>query len=319
MTRWLGNESLHRLQPYRDAGRVDLICDDHQLIQLGVDDLFDQTSLIDSGNESADHVSDQIEQTAFGQLVAAAIDRGLQSDPWSLLWLHSRFLTTCWDAPRDRFDTGFNDHGDFDDEQLEAADIETIPNVFSQTTPPNIKLTKDTHPDLVTSWMATYGCQIQLIDELIAVLLQSIADDDTLVIVAGTSGFSFGQNGWIGHRAGPLRSCHTRVPLIVNTAGPLRWPRLTSADILPELITQLAGGQLPGCSPEAWVAQDTEYSPQLVTRGDHEAAVTTARWFLVRQADQSQHLFVKPDDADDANDVSRLRPDVAETLAESIS
>lgn len=112
---------------------------------------------------------------------------------------------------------------------------------------------------------------------------------------------------------------HTRVPLIVNTAGPLRWPRLTSADILPELITQLADGQLPGCSPEAWVEQDTEYAPQLVTRGDHEAAVTTARWFLVRQADQSQHLFVKPDDADDANDVSRLRPDVADTLAESIS
>ena len=316
---WLFPPGQDRWQAYRDGGRVELICDDRRLIELGADQVFDQISFVNSLADSADQAADEIEQTAFGQLVAAAMDRGLQSAPWSLLWLHSCFLTTCWDAPRDRFEVGFSDPLDTDEEQTEGGKLDSIPAVFPQTRPPTLQIDEATHPDLVTSWMATYGCQIQLLDDLLDVLLQSIGGSDTIAILAGTSGFSFGQNGWIGHRAGPLRSCHTRLPLIIGAEGPLRWPRITTSDVLPELIAQLANGSLLHCSPDRWTEQDGEFDPQLITRGHDRAAVTTSRWFLVRDSDQSQHLFLKPDDTDDVNDVSRLRPEVVDRLTPRIA
>jgi hypothetical protein len=40
-------------------------------------------------------------------------------------------------------------------------------------------------------------------------------------------------------------------------------------------------------------------------------------WFYVRDADESEHLFLKPDDVNDFNDVGRLRGDILETFRAS--
>ncbi len=299
---------------------MEIISDDSRVIELGADRIFDRTSLVNSLLTPVEHPAEEIALTAFGQLVATAIDRGSQSDPWSLLWLHSRFLTQRWDAPRglvvDRFSDQPTTQGP---EPPGPEQSESIPSVFEQIVVPKIAIDDASHPDLVTSWMMTYGCQIQLIDDLIAVMLQSLDIGNTVVIVAGTSGFGLGQNGWIGHRVGPLRSCHTRLPLIVGCDGPMRWPRMTSSDILPDLIEQLADASLTAVNPESWIDQDQELHPRLITQGSGQAAVTTSRWFLVRETDHQRRLFVKPDDVEDFNDISRLRNDVTELLANDLS
>lgn len=56
------------------------------------------------------------------------------------------------------------------------------------------------------------------------------------------------------------------------------------------------------------------------TRSDRViAAVTTPQWFYVRELDQhgiseEEHLYLKPDDVDDFNDIGRLRLDVIDQL-----
>ncbi len=45
----------------------------------------------------------EIDRSQLGQLFAAAIERDGEDEPWSVLWLHSGFLTRTWDAPRDLF------------------------------------------------------------------------------------------------------------------------------------------------------------------------------------------------------------------------
>ncbi len=62
--------------------------------------------------------------------------------------------------------------------------------------------------------MQTYGCQVRLVDRMVTLLLQAIqsSEVETTFVLMGTSGFQLGQNGWIGHRAGPLRSPEIHVP-----------------------------------------------------------------------------------------------------------
>jgi hypothetical protein len=66
-------------------------------------------------------------------------------------------------------------------------------------------------------------------------------------------------------------------------------------------------------SPEQWCQSDEGTS--VITQSDRtEHAVTTPDWFYVQDHDQSEHLYLKPDDIDDFNDVARLRPDIVEQL-----
>ena len=319
--RWMQTETGGEdwLHPWRHRGRTDLITDDPSLIELGFANGFDDSCLIQQLDPLADRPAEEIEATQLGQMVATAIDRSSRSPPWSLLWLHSRFLTQRWDAPRLMDDLGEESvvpNEDVELLQFEPTDeLVSIPPVFEQVTPPQLRIEETSHPDLITSWMTTYGCQIQLIDDLIGVMLQAMDGQDTVVVLASTSGFSLGQNGWIGHRAGPLRSCHARLPLIISCDGPLRSMRLSSTDCLPELIRQLADPSRPLIDPDQWIQTDAEFEPRIVTQGDGRYAVTTPNWFLVC-ADQQQELFLKPDDVEDANNVSRLRTEVVNRIVD---
>ncbi len=303
---WMRDGDSAGLRTWNQRGQTELLTDDARLIELGVDQAFDQTSLIPVLEADIDDPPEEMAVTAFGQLVAAAIDRGSQDENWSLLWLHSRFLTKCWDAPRESVQ---------EDEPPEIETPVSLPAFFRQTTPPTVAIDDSSDPDLVTSWMTTYGQQIRLVDDLIAVMLQSLGLNNAVVVIAGSSGFSLGQNGWIGHRVGPLRSCHTRLPLIIGCDGPLRWPPITSADTLPDLIGRLADTSRRIITPESWTQRDQEFDPSLITSGDGQSAVTTSRWFLVNEEDQRRRLFLKPDDVDDFNDISRLRTEVTQRLS----
>ena len=312
------------LGPWKSAGSTELITDDSRLIDQGLGDRFDQVQQICHESASPWNVATEIEQTRFGQLVAAAIDRD-QAGAWDLLWLHSRFLTQCWDAPRQLFPVADEEIITEPSEEVElltdpTAEAEVplapLPPWFETAEPPRVQLHGQSHPDLVTCWMRTYGCQIRLVDLLLEVLLQSIHVDDPQVILAGASGMSLGQNGWIGPHAGPLRSCDLRLPLVVSDRGPLRSPHVTSTDSLAQLIPSLANDATDLIPPSRWCEDDGELNPCVTTESSRAStAMTTPRWQLIRDLDGTDHLFLKPDDVDDANDVGRRRRDIVEELS----
>jgi hypothetical protein len=46
-------------------------------------------------------------------------------------------------------------------------------------------------------------------------------------------------------------------------------------------------------------------------------AITTDDWFYVRDQDESEHLFLKPDDVEDFNDVARIRVEIVEKFRDA--
>ncbi len=275
--------------------------------------------------------AEDIVETQFGQLIAAALERVAINRPWGAIWLHSRFLTRCWDAPRDLSlleedrNEGPDQEQDGQDESMEnktessALEMDgemLMPplSLFESTQPPQIELSEQGHPDLVTAWMNTYGSQVRLVDLLLDILLQTIEAESPAVMLVGTSGFRLGQGGHVGHRSGPLRSPDIRLPLIVNRGGPLHVPQLTASPKVTSVLSVLSdpGGSL--CPPDTWSVSSKETLPIEIDSDRARVAVSNADWFYVQDADLSEHLFLKPDDSEDFNDIGRLRADVIEML-----
>ncbi|WP_442509000.1 hypothetical protein SH528x_000545 [Novipirellula sp. SH528] len=325
----------HWIARWNDLGPVELITDDSRLPQQSLDVDFDQTWLIDLDPPDADTPpAEEIEETHLAKLFAGLLTRIEDPNPAAVWWLHTQSLVRCWDAPRWLVpmdaDELYADEPSEDVDLLPESDAtigepdgEVPPWVFPDILPPQLKLTEQSHPDLAVAWMRTYGCQVRLLDRMLALLLEYAADLDPIVVLVGTSGFSLGQNQSIGYRAGPLRSCHHRVPMIVSDLGPVHEKRLFNAKSLPALLAKIK--TQPDCliDPSVWVQSESEFEPRIITQDDQgSTAVTTPRWYHVQDAPQEfgvepNHLYLKPDDLDDQNDVSRLRYDIVELLGES--
>lgn len=309
---------------WRQRGSVELLTDADCIDGLS-QTCFDRISALQfDTSKSTDSPVAEIDQSHLGQLFAAAIERDNEDEPWSVLWLHSDFLVRCWDAPRELFSSDEVDNtnappSEDDFGWLESepdSDLETPPPIFDTVVPPQIKLDAQRHPDLVNSWMRTYGCQVRLLDLLIEVLLGSLNAPDPYVVILGTSGFRLGQGGWIGHRPNHMRSPDIHLPMIVSNLGPLRIPHVTSSAKLATVLATLGCGAGPLITPSRWSEAGTDARVETLSERSQFAA-TTSRWFVVRDRDSSEHLFLKPDDVDDFNDVGRLRNDVVEQLSGS--
>ncbi|MCD0458116.1 alkaline phosphatase family protein [Roseiconus lacunae] len=236
----------------------------------------------------------------------------------TLAWLHSAALRECWDwvevplpDPDENDDTP---HEEFVDDEPETP-VEPL-QLPDNADVPHLHLDGEQHPDLLFSWMQRYSNQVFVLDTMMDALMQFLGERPFTLIIAGTSGFSFGDNQWIGHRAGPLRSGDLRLPLIVSSDAPLRVPSLTSADQFPNVLRAAIERQ-PCMTPATWVHRDEEFKPLIETDSDRaRRVVTTSSWFLVNETEDvtDAKLFLKPDDVNDINDVARLKPDVVDRL-----
>ncbi|MEM9646254.1 MAG: hypothetical protein AAF989_14785, partial [Planctomycetota bacterium] len=100
----------------------------------------------------------------------------------------------------------------------------------------------------------------------------------------------------------------------------IRLGGLVSTANLPNILDQLPLESPDIVSPRQWATQndgDLDHCVQTQTQDD-SICVTTDRWFFVRDADQKEHLFLKPDDRHDHNDVMRLRLDVVDEILEKL-
>ncbi|QDT01696.1 hypothetical protein K227x_00630 [Rubripirellula lacrimiformis] len=329
LRRWFADQTDSWANRFRErslgpaGGSIELITDDAAVGQNA--QCFDQVITVANEDpaEDANRPADEIEGTQLAAVIAAAVQRDSEPDPWQVMWLHSNFLAQRWDAPRSLFpiddvelpSTEPSEEVDLivDAASIESEAPEAIPLIFDSVDVPSVELGSSPHPDLVTAWMRTYGCQVRLIDLMIEVLLQSLQVDDPQVIVVGTSGFSLGQNGWIGHRCGPLRSPQIRLPMLLSDVGPIRLPQPAADVTMIDLLHAIGSGAEVKVGPKTWVAEAAD--GPIRTQSDRaQDAMTTSGWFYVRDSDQAEHLYLKPDDVEDFNDVGRLRLDVMDLL-----
>lgn len=334
------------LKACQNSGRTELFLNSGvqaiQIAKLAGEIGFDQCTLVEAIPEGASELPESVavEETALAKLLLPVMERlGDPAKDWSMLWAHSDTLTRCWDAPRSLFPIDDEEEDDdapvdqldwslddFGSESLPGSEQETAspvatkpPSLFSGSGVPYLSLPADAHPDLITSWMQTYGCQVRLLDRLIDWLLDLIepAGGEIGLAVLGTSGFSLGQNGWIGHRAGALRSPQIHVPAVlwdgqghgIRVSG-VRGVAAVSVWLRP--IADEAQAVRP--EPADWANEAAGQQSAIVTdslRADR--VVTTDEWFFVREADRSS-LFLKPDDRDDSNDVADRCRDIVEEM-----
>ena len=320
-----------------EFSQTTLITDDDRLAELSGIDAVGELVHVPTQSDS---VAGTIEETALASLAAVASEQIVAGKD---VWLHSRFLTKCWDAPRDLFpidhfddiDEGPLDPSESIEEELRAESspesfvIEKVPAILASSLPPEFSINAGDDPDWIMAWMRTYGCQVRLIDAIVDWLIGiESASENGPVLIAGTSGFALGQNNTIGHQAGPVRSCHLHVPVIVcqrkavtqsdGLVAGVRNRCVTDANMISQALHQSTDRII---TPDAWASDNTDQTV-LTRHNGHLTAATTDRWFYVAEnqnADSGQasadgKLFLKPDDACDFNDVARLRPETANTM-----
>lgn len=315
------------------ASDCTLVTDDERLADLDAIDNVGELILLPSREPG---VAETLEDTMLAALASVAAEQISMDEN---VWLHSRFLTRCWDAPRSLFPIEHLDpEGDFpldasdsiEEEMAQAErptiEHETVPSILDQWQPPDHLILPSDDPDWIMAWMRTYGCQVRLIDEVVGLLGDIAAEHERSgIAIAGTSGFALGQNQAIGHRSGPLRSCHLHVPFLLSRfAGVtpdctgVRSRCVTGLDDLARIVGDGAGDR-EIISPSVW-SREAQSKPVVTVDTESPIAVTTKDWFFVDQAKDGSlgQLFLKPDDACDFNDVARLRPETADELAELI-
>lgn len=301
-------------EPWREFGRTHFVTDS-PAAQSAASSCFDNVTRVESDQPSEPAVD--LVETQLGRLVGAGVELDQTSEPWSVMWIHSNFLTRCWDAPRELYpveqldgDEGrlAPEEADFEseDDRSEESPLELL---FDTTEVPRIELGANDHPDWVSSWMRTYACQVRLVDVLTEILLESIQAIDPWFVLLGTSGFRLGQGGWIGANAETLRSADIHLQLVVSDLGTIRCPRLNSSSVIPSILTDLASDPFE-LTPQQ-LSSELDQASEVVTESRRAMrAVTTPEWFYVQDNDHSEHLFLKPDDVEDFNDVARVREEV---------
>jgi len=336
--------------PWIDAckklGRVELFLNvgqqANQLAKIADELGFDECTLVEAVPDSDAFVppSADVETSAMAKLLIPVLERlgepdANQAHDWSVLWVHGDSLLRCWDAPRwlfpideepDEDDETPVDQVDWSIEDFELAScerepieesIKKPPSIFDTVTVPCFELASDAHPDLVTSWMQTYACQIRLVDHLVQLLLEVIeaSNGEIGLALVGTSGFSLGQNGWIGHRAGPLRSPQIHLPIILfdGTGYGIRVSGARNIEAVGDWIRPLVR-DVARMSPQEWGDDEACTNASIVTRSNRaDRVLTTDQWFYVREA-EGVSLYSKPDDRDDTNDVADRCREIVESL-----
>lgn len=311
-----------------------LVCADSETAKS-----FDECHVITSP-EDAHQPAESLEATRFFELVAAALSRrdSLGAQP-HLLWIHYTGLTNHWDAPhglRDADDLMLDEEANEDPVPTEAnwndSSWTELESARQSSTPPVEQYSSATSdPDILLAWMTAYGAQIRTIDYVLGLILDQISGEaDASIALFSTSGFTLGENGWIGYRQGPVCSPQLQLPLFVtgfSESGSLHVLRPVSSKRLSETLAECIiepAPKLPAhdslqieVHPDRWCEELAELEPCIVTlAGDSQNSVayTTPRWFCTESPGHPARLYLKPDDRSDVNDVASLRPDIVTAL-----
>jgi arylsulfatase A-like enzyme len=311
--------------------QTELITDDTQLIEVsGAGDFQECEVVALESSRAAD-----LACTNLGLFFAALAERinidrsgshasrSHRSNAPRLIWAHSRGGYGPWDAPFGVQESLLDG---------ESSVVRTAP------APDSVSMDNG-DPDIAFRYGAAYGAQVLALDVGWQLLIDTIDSmeqaEEWCIVFLGGRGFPLGEHGIIGgfDRTLPIEQLH--VPCMIRFAdGRGKLARSTSLmshlDILPTLL-ELAGvsnerGQSMDGRSQAFGADAFASHPRewlLATTGDGPIAIRTTNWCLRETISAGRGsnnvatepmLFVRPDDRWEANDVSKLCPDIVEEL-----
>jgi arylsulfatase A-like enzyme len=310
-----------------DAPELASVVEGHAFTQATL--LSKSTAEKDTAERAEDASQTQLAKffaTVGDLLLAGTSDDDQLSARPKLVWAHTRGMYGAWDAPLD-YQNSLRDEDD--------------PLPIDRVVPPDVVLSADSDPDVLFAYACAYAAQIIVLDDCWRNLLEELAEHDLdswLLMLIGARGFPLGEHGKIGGIDTRLYSEQLHVPWLVRLPkaklGLSRSGGLTShLDVLPTLIDTLAVGE-----PSSIQAYDgrsvlpraeqkpTERCDALFAVDGSAFALRTSSWCLRESAEDSDddridtldakgsELFVRPDDRWEANDVSKLCPEIAEEL-----
>ncbi len=310
--------------------RTELVTDDYQLIDVpGAGDFQECEVVAPEPARAAD-----LSSTNLGLFLAAVGER-LYVDPDTrancnrtndsprLIWAHSRGMYAPWDAPFD----------------VQESLLEGESSVVRAAPPSDGVLVNDDDPDIAFRYGAAYAAQVLALDagwQLLVDMVDAMEPhEEWSIVLLGGRGLPLGEHGIIGSidRALPVEQLH--VPCMIRFAdgrGKLaRSAALTShIDIFPTLLEVAEMSSDCECPMDGRsFALDADGMKShlrewlLAANGDGPIAIRTPSWCLRAKMNAERDrndaatgpmLFVRPDDRWEANDVSKLCPDVVEEL-----
>lgn len=232
---------------------------------------------------------------------------------------------------------------------LDQATVEKIVAAKEAVKPPQLTWNQTNEPDLLLAWMTAYGSQVQLVDAFVDTILHRNADDlsaaDEVLVVASTSGFALGEGGIIGADAAAPHASLIQLPLLfcgvkekshyclnpvssnriaatlielLCDEGSVADPSGTADEMLP--FATRGASLLAELSPRSWAEPLDPLEPILTTQTTAgffaQNLKTSPGWFYWEGVTGDAHLFLKPDDRFDANNVASLKPEIVAMFRE---
>jgi hypothetical protein len=259
---------------------------------------------------------------SFFSEAAAIVDEWLEQSQAEhrLIWIHSRMLKGPWDAPLDL--------------RRRFADAQD-PDPPSEVGPPEFPVTPSTDPDLVVGWGQVACAQVSIIDEAIETLFDWMRHrlESCACCLVGLGGVPLGEHGWVGWGRSQLYQEELQVAAIFvpNPALPIGFRRSELCQ-LPDLGASIAewcglnwtegiwgqgiwGQSQLGLQTDSPPGQWPSSNQIAVAAHAGKVWVRVPAWSLAHD-DNSDSLFVMPDDRWQVSDVSSRCPDVVNQLRE---
>jgi arylsulfatase A-like enzyme len=313
-----------------------LLTDDPQLLEFQPANGFHECRLLEDENRKPVPAT-EISETKIGRLFASAtssilteVDEEPQHPERSrLVWVHSRGMYGPWDAPL----------------EFQRPLLDEESSVVTSVDPPQTTIGVDDDPDTVFRYTMAYAAQVMALDAAWQALMEAVATaaqkgQKWCVVLLGSRGFPLGEDGIVGGTDERLTSAQLHVPWIIRLPdgrdGLIRNRVLVShLDLMPTLLDalELSGGTPLRSDGSSFLQHEKASSADRTSHlsANHTAAaIRTPDWcfrttrsrmpdetesaMLSQESDSDSKLFVRPDDRWEANDVSKLCPDVVDEL-----
>jgi arylsulfatase A-like enzyme len=257
-----------------------------------------------------------------------------------LVWVDALTLLPPWNLPAEFADVYFGEdseeEGDEDGDDAPESGEPATP--WTGPLPEFVELADDA---LFERIRRTYGGAVTLLDDSIAKLLSLLEAkgllDDLLLIVTSDRGLPLGEHGSVGERIEAPHEELIHLPLIVRLPGGAEAGRRVAAltqsvDLMPTLADAMAMPHpdvhghplLPLCRGE--IATVRSYAASGVAlHGATGWALRTPDWGLIvsemggaQDSAYVRHLYAKPADRWEVNDLAQHHPELAPHLEETL-
>jgi arylsulfatase A-like enzyme len=270
--------------------------------------------------ESHDEPVDHWTESTVAEVFVAAIEELDGESTKRFVWVHSRGLRHAWDAPAD-LRARFVDPED--------------PDPPAECMVPRICITDDTDPDEIIGWGQVAAAQLAIVDQAIDTLRQAVSErsdaDQWSWFVVSPGGVPLGEHGYVGWHETQLHGeeINCLVLMTHNLSCPIgqRRPELCQLpDLYPSLIDLLEIE--PPATLRCWgksllrlvidttpIQWPSAFQVAYISHDNQQRWIRTPAWSGILD-EQTERLYVKPDDRWEVSDIASRRPDVVERLAE---